>query len=507
MTSDGKAVISGKACTQGGGGSINFTMMYESSAWLTEHLGKNETYWDQMKAQFSEKLKLDDPFDLPERFAKVIKNNAKKIENPYELPNKSDNYAGHVPSLNEKVEKQLYIFPTQFNDFGQRVKSGVSLIDWYDDRIDLKCLCEVKSLNFAEGTCESVNVRNNDEGKNEIYSVKPGGKVILCGGSASPRLLMKSKELKNEHIGRFVKDHICMPLGVYVVAEKKNDEKGKLIGPKDNYESIFAIASVPTKNGDDREFANFDFFSGQFDRLIFLASSLYLAFLPFNLLKRLMGRFPFLFTVLSNSLRVLLTVFVFIFEVFYGLKDFLTFQGWGATKIKITTSLVKFNTFADGHYEEDSDKIILKFFEDKRDAEVAEEAIKDNLELLESLGNKPPLLLRAIFRLVTKIPYEPYQVKRYVKNFSKNTLLSEQHLAGGCLFGKVIDKGDKDPLDTGKVFDTTNLYVADLSCVPLPRVSTQMTAYLIGHYVGQQIFSPTTTAQNENTNMVAEKTE
>ncbi len=65
--------------------------------------------------------------------------------------------------------------------------------------------------------------------------------------------------------------------------------------------------------------------------------------------------------------------------------------------------------------------------------------------------------------------------------------MSEQHLAGGCLFGKVIDKGEEDPLATGRVFDTTNIYVADLSTVPLPRVSTQMTAYVIGHHVGKQV--------------------
>ena len=63
----------------------------------------------------------------------------------------------------------------------------------------------------------------------------------------------------------------------------------------------------------------------------------------------------------------------FILSVLYGLKDFLTFQGWGATEIKITTSLVKFNNFADGHYEKKGDKIILKFFEDERDFVVAEE--------------------------------------------------------------------------------------------------------------------------------------
>ncbi len=112
------------------------------------------------------------------------------------------------------------------------------------------------------------------------------------------------------------------------------------------------------------------------------------------------------------------------------------------------------------------------------------------MAFLESLGDKPPLLLRFLFRLITKIPYDESQVRRYVENFSRNTLLSEQHLAGGCLFGKVVDTGEDDPLATGRVYDTKNVHVADLSTVPLPRVSTQMTAYVIGHHVGQQMFGP-----------------
>ena len=46
------------------------------------------------------------------------------------------------------------------------------------------------------------------------------------------------------------------------------------------------------------------------------------------------------------------------------------------------------------------------------------------------------------------------------------------------MFGEAIDKGLTNSSDTGKVFATKNIHVADLSAVPLPRCSTQMTAYL-----------------------------
>ena len=137
----------------------------------------------------------------------------------------------------------------------------------------------------------------------------------------------------------------------------------------------------------------------------------------------------------------------------------------------------------------EDDLITLKFFENENDFKIAENSIKDNLHFLSSTGKRPCFLIRFLFQLLTRIPYEEKDVKRYVKRFSKRTLLSEQHLAGGCIFGDVIDKGLDNPKDTGKVFGSDNVYVADLSTVPLPRCSTQMTAYLVGHHVGKQLFS------------------
>lgn len=492
----GKAIISGRAIAMGGGGSINYTMMFESSKWLSKNLGKSEEYWDTMKKELGVKFDRPDPFHKKKKdFADFIEQKAVEMkENPFAAADKGHNIAGNIPSLQDDWEdyptdeaKQIYIFPTQFNEFGSRTNSGISLVDWTDHRIEIKCLHSVKELDVdVSGTCKAMKARNVEKNKDVQYSVKQGGKVVLCGGSASPRLLKRCKNINNEAIGKYVKDHICMPLGIYFVADDKKD----LIGPKNNYESLFATTTVKVGDDGDRSLCTFDFFSGELDRLVYLVSSLYLTYIPFNGLKRLMGRYPFLFTLLSNTIRVLLNAIVFISEVLIGIKDVITFQGWGATKLKVTTSLLKFNPEVEGQYEFEDEKITLGFFDDKKDFLVAEKAIKDNLSFLESLGSKPILPLRWIFQFITKIPYDEYQVKRYVKNFSKRTILSEQHLAGGCLFGKVIDMGDKNPLDTGKVIGTDNLYVADLSTVSVPRVSTQMTAYLIGHYVGNQLFDP-----------------
>ena len=42
----GAPIISARAKTQGGGGSINYTMMFESSEWLAHNIGGVSEYWD-----------------------------------------------------------------------------------------------------------------------------------------------------------------------------------------------------------------------------------------------------------------------------------------------------------------------------------------------------------------------------------------------------------------------------------------------------------------------------
>jgi hypothetical protein len=114
--------------------------------------------------------------------------------------------------------------------------------------------------------------------------------------------------------------------------------------------------------------------------LSYMASSLYLAYLPFDGLKRLMGRFPILFTWLSHFVRALISMLAFIHR----------------SDIKLTASLIKFNCVREGYYSKTNEQIVLHFFEDKHDVIIAEEAIKKNMDFLESVGTKPPFLIRRI---------------------------------------------------------------------------------------------------------------
>lgn len=483
VTPNGRSVLAGRARTLGGGGSINYTMIHESSEWLVEQAGRDVDYWDKCKEELNASLKRPDPlaegYQTP--FADYIAENAQKAG--YAAPSKDD-MIENIPSVNESEnKKRLYYFPTQFDMFGSRTNSGVSLVKW--EQIKYRWNTTVTGLVMDKTTCNGVQTRSKESGENVTYKVKKDtGRVVLCGGSQSPRLLLNTEELaSNKKIGTRVNDHICMPLAIYVVRE----DKTSVVGATDNYESLFAEMVVESESDEgDTTTTNvcIDFFSGDVLRLIYLISSLYLCYVPLNGFKRLMGRFPIIFTYLSNTIRYILTAIIAIIQVLGRLIPFLP------REIKITTALVKFNASKEGYYERSGSRIVLRFFDDERDYAIAEEAINKNLEFLESNGRKPLFIIRWLFQLLTKIPYKQgRQVRKYVRNFARKTLLSEQHLAGGCVFGDVVDKGLEDSAKTGQVFGTSNLYVADLSIVPLPRVSTQMTAYLMGHHVAKQLYA------------------
>ena len=77
---------------------------------------------------------------------------------------------------------------------------------------------------------------------------------------------------------------------------------------------------------------------------------------------------------------------------------------------------MKFNCVKEGYYRRENDEIILNFFEEEADFKIAEEAISENLGLLQSLGSKINPIFRFFFTLITKVTYEQSQVKRYLKH-------------------------------------------------------------------------------------------
>lgn len=475
----------------GGGGSINYTMIHESSKWLAESVGQTVEYWDCLKVELNKQFERVDPGqDLSPMASKVLQ---AAEGSGYVV---SRDAIENIPNLTiDPPTKQLHLFPNQFNSFGQRTNSGVSIVDWNSKGIELRTRRKVERLEFSPDNsqlkrCVAVHVRNLDNDSTERIEVNSHcGKVIMCAGSATPQLLMPHKdELGNEEIGKHVNDHVLLPLGIYVL------DKDIEITGKDVYLPIFATTEWKPERGapGTPTVCCFDFYCGTFERLWFMLAHLFLAFLFPNFLKRWVMRIPLLFYVATNFIRIVLQIVDVIINVLWGIWDRASGNPWHE-KVKLVTSTIKFNAAKTGNYCADSSEIQLDFFgKDEnssfnQDKQVAISEIIRNMDMLDRIGSKPHWLIRWLLRLVTKIPYHPDDVAEYVERYSEKFLLSQQHLSGGCLFGTAIDKGLARTADTGKIRGSANVHVADLSSVPLPRISSQMTAYIIGLHVAKSL--------------------
>ena len=489
LTPDGTPIISGRACTMGGGGSINYTMIHESSEWLATHIGHRADYWDDLKAELNERFARPDPASDLSPIAQHVLKVAESVGFK-----RCQDAIHNIPNHPEGDADLLHLFPTLFNQFGQRTHSGVSLVDWFDKRVKLKTRCRVERLEFDNdqertARCVAVQVKDLDKGEMHRFSLADDGRLILCAGAATPRLLLPHrKRLQNNELGQQVSDHILLPLGLYLPV------KGIETTPRDNYIPLFATTIWQPEQQGRTTVCTFDFFAGKFQRLLFLLSHLFLALLLPNWLKKLVLRFPWLFTITKNTVRVFIQIVNLIINLFWGLSNLLQGKPW-QKEVELVTAIVKFKPASEGCYSSDGSRITLDFFaEDEhtgfnQDKEVAKSTIAKHMNLINRLGHQPHWLVKCFIRLLTQIPYEENQVDRYVDVYRKKFLLTEQHLAGGCLFGKAIDKGLENAMDTGKLYGSANVYVADLSAVPLPRISPQMTAYLIGFHIAKMLCS------------------
>ena len=488
FTPGGIPIISGRACTMGGGGSINYTMVHESSAWLTNQMGRTIDYWDNLKAELNAKFARPDP---TQDISPVTEHIVKQAKQAGFQP--SQEMSHHIPNHPEGNVDRLYLFPTQFNRFGQRTNSGVSIVDWSDPRVELKTRHRVKKLKFTHNSegkarCVGVQVQDIDQRETQDFPLKADGKLILGAGAATPQLLFPHQEtLQNPEIGQHVSDHIAIPLGLYIL------DPAIEVTPRDNYVPVFATTVWEPETQGRETICSFDFFSGNVERLLFFLVQLFFPFLLPNGFKKILIQAPNLFYIVKNIVRVLIQILNQIINVWWSISDLLKGKSWKHQELALVTAIIKYNPGIEGHYSQDGSRITLDFFGEaqqthfNQDQEVAKSEIKQHLNLMNSLGQQPPRLFKCFLRLLTQSPYQEDHVDRYVAEYSKRHLLSEQHVSGGCLFGKAIDQGLDDAKDTGLVHGAFNVYVADLSSVSLPRISPQMTAYLIGFHVAKNI--------------------
>jgi len=196
VTPNNRSILAGRARTMGGGGSINYTMIYESSDWYVKNVGFGDIdYWNKCKHELGKSLDRPDPFEDGYRtpFAKIIEENSHTVGG-YTKPSPSD-MIENIPSFDPKNPKKVYIFPTQFNQFGQRTNSSVSLVKWKD--VTLRWNSLVTGLimededddndndqidgSDSNSTCTGVTVENTlTKGTYTTYKVKKGGRIILA---------------------------------------------------------------------------------------------------------------------------------------------------------------------------------------------------------------------------------------------------------------------------------------------------------------------------------------
>ena len=192
QTPEQTPILCGRACTMGGGGSINYTMIFESSEWLVENFGYDAAYWDNLKQQLSHKFHREDPKPHLTPVAQHVKSSLESLD--FHV---NEQEAGYVPVYQDGIDKQIHIFPTQFNEFGQRTNSGVSLLDWsHNPRLDYVTQCRVthltlEAMNDGQQRCSAMTVLNLKTGQETEYPLHD--KTCLLYTSPSPRDLSTSR--------------------------------------------------------------------------------------------------------------------------------------------------------------------------------------------------------------------------------------------------------------------------------------------------------------------------
>jgi hypothetical protein len=410
------------------------------------------------------------------------------------VPNTTN--AGYIPEYQEGIGDLLHVFPTQFDEFGQRVHSGVSLLSWTNNpQLDLLTEHRVVALQLeanqnGKQQCVALTVVDRATGAQHTLPLGPSSRLLLCAGAGTPKLLLPHRAvLANPAIGQHVNDHILLPFGIYLLP-KDLQPTGK-----DQYVSMFATSEQAYIRDDGQpavSVSNVDVFSGPLSVLDYLISHLFLAFWVPNGLKQKMIRNPWVFLRIKRITRLVVLFIDRLLDLLWCLHHP---NQLGHHRWNLITAIVKFSIVRDGTYESDPSLsepgIRLRCFEPgangvRLDSQLAETFLSRQLPTVASFGERPNRWIVLLIRILTRMPYRKQQVPGYVDHYRRHNLLTEQHLSGGCLFGEALDLGLDDPGLTGLVKGSANIFVADLSAAPLPRVSPQMTAYLLGYHVAYQ---------------------
>jgi hypothetical protein len=377
-----RPIICGRAVTQGGGGSINYTMMHESSGWLAGELGAGgafpAAYWDALKDELGALFQRGDPelarTPVANAVHAALTGGAERFDSVASAAPWVPHYIDGPPPSGgggaAGAVGRVYSLTNQFNDFGERTNSGVSLVaggrDWRSEpRIDLWTSARVEALEFDSAAggngngdgggggggggggarCSGLRVRplgGLTMGERDVKRVlfdPDRTTVVLAAGAGTPRLLLPHRDtLRNAAIGTRVNDHVLMPLGFYVL--KQAADGSPAISPKDEYLPMFACrevaptavaaaASAGAANGDvaagngapggPAVVVSYDFFAGPLSELSYFAAHLLTSLWLPNWAKRRAIAHPWVFGTLREAIALVLQAVEFITKFNLGL--------------------------------------------------------------------------------------------------------------------------------------------------------------------------------------------
>jgi hypothetical protein len=204
-------------CAQvvGGGGSVNYTLIHESDAWLMEHLGAPRGFdgWAEAKAHVATWLGVPTARRVPSP-------NVQQLLKTLQWPIHGSVDAGVVPSCHVDQAPIFRPIQTVFDAEGQRRHNGWNAVDW--GKVTLLPEIEVTELVLVPGpdgvVCRGLKVHDRVSGAHVTWAVPATTEVVLAAQQQSVQLLRPHVELLppgvGEHLGQQVGDHIVLPVFV-----------------------------------------------------------------------------------------------------------------------------------------------------------------------------------------------------------------------------------------------------------------------------------------------------
>jgi hypothetical protein len=124
----------------------------------------------------------------------------------------------------------------------------------------------------------------------------------------------------------------------------------------------YSSTSQGWRTADESVVVSIVFFTGKLEKLLYLTSHLFLAFLLPNYIKSCVWKKPWLFEVVKTVVR-------WVVSLLYGIIWLVTF----GKDLDFITAIIEYNPSQTGKYDKSSDNLIsLGWFEDNQDSEVAQ---------------------------------------------------------------------------------------------------------------------------------------